>query len=75
MFSSSCASEWNVNNCETCYGAEDHCAKCNSDYYVYLEQIEDYPDATKSIGCIGIEYCPTYNFSLMDIINNKLYNK
>ena len=66
---SSCALECNVNNCETCYGAEDHCVKCNSGYYVYLEQIEDYTDATKSIGCIGVEYCPTYSFSLMHIIN------
>ena len=38
LFSSSCASECNVNNCETCYGAEDHCVKYNSGYYVYLEQ-------------------------------------
>ena len=53
LVSSSCASECNVNNCETCYGCRYHCVKCNSGYYVYLvylEHIEDYPDAKKSFG-------------------------
>ena len=67
----SCALECKVNNCETCYGTEDHCVKCNSGYYGYLEQIEDYTDATKSIRCIGVEYCPTYNSFLYMLFRPK----
>ena len=60
--------ECNVNNCETCYGADNHCAKCKSGYYVHLDQIEDFPDAEKSIGCIEVDNCPTYYHSIMNLL-------